>query len=256
MKTKPSGFTLIELLVVIAIIAILASLLVPAVSEALDTARRSSCNNNMRQVAIAINMFQRDHQEKYPTTTVGNGTNTSWDDLLSAYDGRELTDGLMNGIIRQRDGYNNQLYRCPADKVVRALVPPREIRSYSMLLGYDNKNRADRRGVSHPQNTTPEKAWARASYDIALPSATIVLFENPQRGNHVGVHSHSFAGARQLTDRIADEVFWSHGFPASNYAMMDGHVEFLRFEDTFQEVADPWGRAESSVKYTMWDSRR
>lgn len=75
------GFTLIELLVVIAIIAVLASLLLPALTAAKSRARAAHCVSNLHQLGIALSIYVGE-QENYPLATTGDGLGQWQKDLL------------------------------------------------------------------------------------------------------------------------------------------------------------------------------
>jgi prepilin-type N-terminal cleavage/methylation domain-containing protein len=82
--SRHDGFTLIELLVVIAIIAILASMLLPALAKGKDLATRTACKSNQKQQLVALYMYAQDNKDNFPDNS-GNGQYSSYQawDLLT-----------------------------------------------------------------------------------------------------------------------------------------------------------------------------
>ncbi|MDP2897772.1 MAG: DUF1559 domain-containing protein [bacterium] len=145
------GFTLIELLVVIAIVAILAALLLPAIKQGKDKARQAHCINNLKQFALAYEMYGNDFGGWYmPGGARDNEANGwLWSGHIS-YDGAGSVIGGAAASLKdwQRDqearsllypylNKNYEVYQCPGDK-------NRSIRfySYSQNAAYQDRNRA------------------------------------------------------------------------------------------------------------------
>ena len=112
---KSWAFTLIELLVVIAIIAILASLLLPALSRAKAASYKAKCASNLKQLGIGISLFADDNGYFPPAAdeTVGNKYQVTWDSYINFYIGSRLAPSNMNATIPL--ALSPGILRCPAD---------------------------------------------------------------------------------------------------------------------------------------------
>jgi prepilin-type N-terminal cleavage/methylation domain-containing protein/prepilin-type processing-associated H-X9-DG protein len=139
------AFTLIELLVVIAIIAILAAMLLPALSKAKDRAYVISCLNNLKQIQTAWMMYVGDNQDKIPFNRYTPGTGAaapgSWVVGLAYKDPNttNIESGTLFPYLKVAS-----IFRCPVDKAPVTGSPGKlRTRSYSMsvhLNGTPNEN--------------------------------------------------------------------------------------------------------------------
>ncbi len=113
------AFTLIELLVVIAIIAILAAMLLPALSSAKNRAWRIQCASQLRQLGVGFNVFVADRDDRYPPAGYGTPNNTgqlAWDSWIHRYIGGAAPDAdLITGITPTVT--SPRIEKCPADRI-------------------------------------------------------------------------------------------------------------------------------------------
>lgn len=206
---KKSTFTLIELLVVIAIIAILAAMLLPALSKARERARNASCVNNLKQIGTGAFMYAERGRDRLPY--VGHVGSTAY--VPPVYS----TSGITPWWFALNDQVSNEKsFVCPADTTKGcdnglAVTTPTPYSKFSDGLSYAIN------GVAGVQFMILSKA--------VRPSTVYMI------GDSASVADASSYRTSSLTPTTAESnpgrVVLRHG-DGCNIVMADGHVEAIR----------------------------
>jgi len=230
-RRAPSrGFSLIELLVVIAIIAILASLLMPALSKAKVKGQQISCLSNLKQLTLCWTMYADDNDGRLAPNNVKGATGEeASDDSWVVGNARvdSTTRNIENGRLFK---YNRStaIYRCPTDRAPVARTNGiLRTRSYSISTGIAHENR--QKGIKYvryfSELTDPMPANASVFFDedaYSIQNGAIGIEPRDYYHWNLPASRHNNAGTLTFADGHAEIWTWK-----DNY-IPDGSTELKR----------------------------
>jgi prepilin-type N-terminal cleavage/methylation domain-containing protein/prepilin-type processing-associated H-X9-DG protein len=199
------AFTLIELLVVIAIIAILMAILMPALHRVREQGKRTACLNNIKQLAIAWNMYCDDNDDRMVYSNTHAGNSTAWLQWEANQTEAQQLEWVRKGYL-YRYCPNASAYRCPTG--LRG-----EVVTYSIV---DRMN-----GHLAIPGDTPEPLKKRAQ--IRNQTQQIVFLDE-------GRMSVSSWTVSYYQEKWWDQITARHG-DGTNFSFADGHSEYWKWND-------------------------
>lgn len=235
------GFTLVELLVVIAVIAILASLLLPALNRAKCKAEGIFCVNNTKQLLVAWQLYADDHNDSLVYNVGGNGERgigpnikLNWVDNILSWKSDDSDNTNLTTITDASLGpYSSSvaIYRCPSDKVLsedqRNAGWSARIRSYSMNAMVGDAGEVSKSGVN--ENNPDYVQFFKASSIPQPVRIFIFLDEHPNSINDGYFLNKWPTGPYKEREWIDLPASYHNG--AASFSFADGHSETHRWQN-------------------------
>ena len=228
LKRENPLFTLIELLVVIAIIAILASMLLPALNKARDKAKAITCTSQLKQLALATKMYMNDYNSYFPSYT---GASTSQG---KAFDGK--LD--MGNYAKVSSG----VFTCSA-------ADPMHTTTGGIGSGYDWRTNKSGQKVAvtlqlewrlgYYNSGTSYVAVPRTEVQITKPSITGILGDTKTMkpdGTRISNGVRYYGVTRLKTYSTADTDYRHNG--TANIGFADGHTGIFHCQDEYDSICD------------------
>ncbi|UCD56240.1 MAG: prepilin-type N-terminal cleavage/methylation domain-containing protein [Candidatus Hydrogenedentota bacterium] len=294
--TKPvrgrKGFTLVELLVVIAIIGILAGILLPALAKARESARRSACVNNLKQLGVVLSLYANENRDRLPPLD-----NTMWRFM---FDGNAVYPEYLTDV---------GILACPSDPQYDPKTNFRLIQNVSLSdASYGDVPRSFAAGTPHPNCINPlsyiytgwmlmDNSEMLAGYILYRSLNSLLPISHWQtdgwRDSNMAVASFGFSGSGNtggavinrlstgvdrflisdinviltgketgasvvpaMWDQLATNITDFNHVPAGqNVLYLDGHVEFRRYEKTSTSFPHSPLYAAINGAITQWDNK-
>ena len=238
-NNRASAFTLIELLVVIAIIAILAAMLLPALSKAKDRARKTQCGNNLRQCGLAVQMYIGENDDRLPYSLIGahimvNGQasrpdNNNWMYLVTPY---IKSSGFQAGTSVETSDFAKSVFACPvrlAEPLNNPSIPPSVFPNGAYPAWKNSYGMTE--GTEIGGQTAPNYVAAKMA-SVTRPSSTLLIADCSYDVGYQAMpwkENGFFQPSRYFNGQPAYRAGFRHGnnHPRGGVAcvFMDGHVE-------------------------------
>ena len=225
------AFTLIELLVVIAIIAILAAMLLPALSKAKQKAQGISCLNNLKQMMLGYQMYAQDNNDVVSPSSPynsGGGTVPAWhNENLTSVGSCCGTAGDQNLEASPTFQYVKSLtvFHCPTDNSQLTSGP----RAYPRNISYSVNGAISYNDQFHKPNMPPYRQILKMS-DISQPTEIYVLLDESENTIN-DAHFYPFANMKTYNSSPWLDVPSGRHGNSTGFSFADGHAKIHHWMD-------------------------